>query len=364
MNIVDAVKNQLSGEVLGRLSSAIGESEEKTRIAAGAAVPSVLSLLANSVLGGKGLDGLVDALRNYEGTDPMARLRTSPDAGEAAAAPPSGDVLGSLLGPNLSTLLNLLSKFAGIGLPALKSLMSFVGPLILSTLASQLKGRGGITPANLTSFFTAEKANISKALPAGLSLADLASIPGVSTPGTTSRPSVATTPAADSGMPSWLLPVLALGLLGLGAWYFLREPQEAPAPGPVAEAPGGPPVEGAPASPAAVDESTMMPTADEVSKGLNEVYTGAAQTLAEVKDAATAEAALPKLSAFDTRVDVLKTLWDKIPAEAKAAVLKATAEHLDALKALVPKVLEIPGVGEKLKPVLDGLLAKIASMSA
>ncbi|OJW19217.1 MAG: hypothetical protein BGO49_12030 [Planctomycetales bacterium 71-10] len=350
MSIVDTIKNQLSGEVLAKLSSILGESEEKTSATVGAAVPAILSTLANSVLSGKGLDGLLDALRGVEGTDPVDTLRSSNSDGP----PPGGDILGSLLGPNLSTLINILSKFSGVGLPALKTLLSYVGPIILSAIAAQLKGKGGLTPANLTSFFTAEKANITRALPASLSLADLPSIPGVPT-------SVPVGKAPTAGIPPWLLPALALGFLALAAFYFMSGPQEAPAPPPPVEAPAAPATA---IPPAPTGDSLTIPTADEVSKGLSEIYSGATQTLADVKDAATAEAAAPKLQGLDDRLSTLKGLWDKLPAEARSTIAKVTVEHLDTLKALVGKVLEIPGVGEKLKPILDALLAKLAEFAA
>lgn len=351
MSIVDTIKNQLSGEALAKLSSILGESEEKTSATVGAAVPAILSTLANSALSGKGLDGLLDALRGVEGTDPVDALR-SPNSGGAA---PSGDILGSLLSPNLSTLLNVLSKFSGVGLSALKTLMSYVGPIILSAIAAQLKGKGGLTPANLTSFFTAEKANITRALPAGLALADLPSIPGVPT-------SVPSSKVPAASMPPWLLPALALGFLALAAFYFMNSPEEGPAPPP-------PPVE-APAAPATAippaptGDSLTIPTADEVSKGLSEIYSGATQTLADVKDAATAEAAAPKLQGLDDRLSTLKGLWDKLPAEARSTIAKVTVEHLDTLKGLAGKVLEIPGAAEKLRPILDALLAKLAEFAA
>ncbi|MDG3003160.1 DUF937 domain-containing protein [Paludisphaera mucosa] len=359
MSIVDVIKNQLSGDVLGKLSAAIGEPEDKTQAAAGAAVPSVLSVLANSVLTGKGLDGLLGALRNFEGTDVIASLK-APSSGGSVSPPAGGDILGSLLGPNLSTLINILSKFSGLGATAMKTLMTYLGPIILSAIAAQLKGKGGLSPANLTSFFTTEKANITKALPAGLSLADMPSIPGVPTP-----------KVPDAGVPSWLLPVVALGLIGAAAWFFLKSPAE----GPLPEVPVPPPmnrpnvtppapVDTAKIPPAPTDAAVTIPSVDEVTKSLSDVYTGATQALVDVKDVATAETAAPKLTDLGSKLDLVKPLWDKLPAEAKAAVAKVTVDHLDTFKALVAKAVELPGVGDKLKAILDALVAKLAGFTA
>jgi len=369
MSLVDLIKDQLSSDVLEKLSSAIGESPEKTRAATNAAVPSVLSMLANSVLGGKGLDSLLGALRDFEGTDPVATLR----APGTPAPPAGGDILGSLLGTSsLSSLIGVLAKFAGVGLPAIKTLLGFIGPMILSALASQLRSRGGFSAANLTSLLTAEKANFAKAIPAGLSLADLTTLPHehAANPTTTARP--VTTRPEETSLPGWLLPLLALGLIGAGLYFFMKpaegpvvpapvpEPGPTTAPAPVEAPKPVTPVEAVPPAEAKV----TMPTADEVSKSLTNVYTGVTQALADVKDVPTAEAAAPKLTALDAQLDTVKALWDKIPADAKATVAKVTVEHLDTLKGVVAKVLEIPGVGEKLKPILDAIIAKLAGFSA
>lgn len=95
MSIVDLIKNQLSGEVLDKLSAAIGESPEKTRAASNAAVPSILSMLTNSALSGKGLEGLLSALRDFDGADPVATLKTP----GTPAPPPAETYLDRSWGP-------------------------------------------------------------------------------------------------------------------------------------------------------------------------------------------------------------------------------------------------------------------------
>ncbi|AMV39273.1 DUF937 domain-containing protein [Planctomyces sp. SH-PL62] len=359
-SIIDVIKDQLSGDMLGKMSSAIGESEAKTRSAAGAAVPSVLALLANEVLSGKGAGAVLETLKKYAGGDETATLR-SPGAHAPGETPSAGsDVLGSLLGPNFSTLINILSKFSGVGLSAVKTLLSHLGPIILGAVAAQMKSRGGLNPSSLTSFFAAEKANITKALPAGLSLGDFPSIPGVPT-------SVHRREAQGSSIPGWILPALALGLIGLATWYFMSGPFKTPQTDVV---PLPKPTEAAPAvvaeaeKPALPEVTLPPPTADEVSMRLNDVYGEATRYLTDVKDAAGAETALPALSGLQSQLDGVKSLWEKLPVEARKTVVEATATASAAFKSLVDKAMEIPGVGEKLKPVLDALVAKMGEFTA
>jgi len=371
MNLVDLIKDQLAGGVLDKLSASIGESEEKTKAAAGVAVASLLSALAGLVTSNQGAESLMNSLRQFDG-DSLSRLRTDltqDDAGKIRDQ--GGDILGSLLGGDLTTLINVLTKFSGIGAAALKSLLSYLAPLILSVIAEQLKGKS-LTPASLTGFFDEQKANIQAALPSGFSLA--------AAPTPHAKASVPAGPRADaSGMPGWLLPLAALVLLGIAAWYFLGNqsveqpggmeppvvtnsapvPAEAPAPTPVAAK--------APATAKAktpVDPNAPVPTGAEVNQSLDGIFKTATEALTSVKDAETAEAALPTLDGLKDKIDSVKAQWDLVSPFGKAAVTKATSAKLSIFKTLVGKTLEIPGVSDKLKEVLDALVAKLSTFVA
>jgi len=346
VNIVNLIKDQLTGDVLGKLGAAIGESEEKTRSATNAAVPSLLSALANLVASGKGSDKLLDVLRHFD-DDSINKLKADVAQGGSEARDKGADILGSLLGGNLPALISILAKFSGVGASALKGLLSYLAPLILSVIAAQLKGKG-LSPASLGSFFADQKSNINAALPSGFSLADVPSAPRVQEP----------------GVPAWLLPLAVLVLLGIGGWYFLgNQAAEAPQ----GEAPAVANAGAVPAQPGLAkpkEEKVEIPTADEVVKGLDEVYATATKQLESVKDEATAATATPALTGLAAHIDAAKVLWDKLPQEAKDAVKSSTSEKFGTFKTLVDKTLELPGVGAKLKALLDSLIAKLTVFSA
>ena len=234
MNIIEVIKNELSSEVLGKLSSLIGESEDKTKFALGAAVPGLLSLLSSLVSTGSGSDKLINALKQV---DPG----TQGGFGDILAAPPAAaqekgtSLINILLGSGaLPAIISILGKFAGIDAAKVKSLLGYLAPMILSMIAKQLAGKT-LSPQVVSSFFADQKSNISSALPAGFSLAD---IPGLSAVSSTSKAVSSAVREESSGLPAWLLPLVGLGLLGLLAWYFLgAPPAEEPAPTPAG---GGP----------------------------------------------------------------------------------------------------------------------------
>jgi Bacterial protein of unknown function (DUF937) len=370
MNIVDVIKSQLGGEVLAKLGSLVGESEDKTKAAVGAAVPGLLSLLAQLASSSSGADKVINALKQVDtGSGGGFGDVLSGQAGQVAEK--GGSLLNILLGSSsLPAIISILSKFSGVAAGPLKTLLSYLAPMILATIAKQFAGKS-LTSQALSSFFAEQKPNITAALPAGLSLAN---IPGFATATTAARPVASTAPAESSGLPGWLLPLVGLCLLGALAWYFFgNQPAEVK---PVAETPVviKPALVPAPAPdvvkqevlepvPAPVVPKVDLPDPTKLSTDLTSIFTSLTEILGGVKDVPTAETAAPKLTDLTPKLDGLTTLWDKVPPAGKSAISKIAVDHLGKLKELVAKVLAIPGVSEKLKPVLDTVLAKLSAFT-
>ena len=78
-----------------------------------------------------------------------------------------------------------------------------------------------------------------------------------------------------------------------------------------------------------------------------------------ITDKASAEAALPNLKAVETKLDELGGTVEGLPQQAKEALASLLDNSLPALKELVTKVEGIEGVGEVVKPTLDGIMAKL-----
>jgi hypothetical protein len=348
MSIVDVIKSQLTPEVIGKLSSLIGADEDKTRSALGAAVPAVLSGLAGLSSRADGAERVINALRQVDpGTTSNLPDVLSHKGGSMMEL--GTKLLGMLFqGGALAAIVGALVRNSGLTQMATKSLLSLVLPLVLSAISGQFKGRA-LTPQGLTSFFADEKADINRALPAGFSLADI--------------PGLADTAAAASGaagsLAKWLIPLAALGLIGLLLWSLFggktTEEPVAPAGGPVA-APVPPPY-----TPDTV--KVEVPDIDVVSKDMTNFFTSTTEALSGIKDEATAESALPKLRDLKGNLDGIKALWDKLASDGKATITRLVTSKLDALKELVAKVEAIPGVGPKIKPVLDPIVDGLAAFS-
>jgi hypothetical protein len=349
VNIVDLIKEQLSGELLGKLGSVLGQSQATTTKAATAAVPSLLSVLMGLASTPGGTEKVLSALKSFDASSLGSVVNSLRSGNVTEVQGKGGDLLGSLLGGGtLASLVGTLSKFAGIDSTSLKGLLGSLLPLVLGVISSQFKNKP-LTGQGLTSFFQEQKANINAAMPAGLSLAD---IPGLGAVRSAAGQAASAVPPA--GLPSWLLPAAAIAVLALaGAWYYMSQatPEVAPAPE-VANLPKATPIE----------QPRMVPQGPDVVGDLTKLYTSATSALEKVKDVPTAEAAIPTLEGFVGTVDKLKPLVDKLPDTAKTALAALQSKNLGTLKDLVAKVLAIPGVSEKLKPILDGLITKLGDL--
>jgi hypothetical protein len=99
-----------------------------------------------------------------------------------------------------------------------------------------------------------------------------------------------------------------------------------------------------------------------VGTDLTAAFGSVSSALASVKDGTTADAALSSLKSAGASIDSLKRTFDRLPDAGKAAVRSATAGLLPPLQAAADKALAIPGVGEKLRPTLDPILASLKSI--
>jgi hypothetical protein len=144
------------------------------------------------------------------------------------------DILGTLFGGKLDSVVESIASTAGAKATAVSSLFTLVAPLIMSVLDRQARVQG-LTATGLLGFLAAHKEAIVHLIPPSLTSAiGLAGITIPDVPTTTTRFPHATLPvtpatARESGWPAWWLWALALGvLLLLGVWYVARATPNTP----------------------------------------------------------------------------------------------------------------------------------------
>jgi hypothetical protein len=360
MNLVESIKDQLSSAVINQLSSHIGASEGATRSAVMAAVPALLSALSGlASTGGAGSQKLVSALESL-GTGSLESLVPKISNQPSSVLEQGASILSSLFGNStISGIVNAISKFYSIAPGASQKLLGYLAPLVLSAIASNFKGKS-INTQGLASLFADQKANIASSLPSGFSLSD---VPGLAAAGSAAARSAARgVETAGSSLPRWLLPLAGLAALGLLLWWLIPSttapaPEEQVARVTRAQSPE-------PARAAVVQEvKKSVPDVSKVSTELSDTFTKLTDVLTGVKDAVSAEAALPTLKDLDGKLAGAATTTKELGDAGRNSIKTLVTEAEAKLKVLVDKILAIPGAGEKLKPIVDSIMAKLTDLA-
>src|SRR5262245_24833102 len=159
MNLVKQIVDQLSGDALNKLGSLLGVDSESTSYAASAAVPALLGGLANiasrpegarqltSALGGIDAGSFGDFARHLDGDSSGMMLKGT-------------QLLQSLFGENTQQeIIGAIANFSGLGGTTSKSLLAYILPVVLGTVARQWKQKGASASA-LQNLFAEQKSNI------------------------------------------------------------------------------------------------------------------------------------------------------------------------------------------------------------
>ena len=401
MNIVDLVKDQLTSQVLGSLGSLAGTNEAQTKAASAAAIPALLGGLAKLAGNAQGAGQLASALGGLD-LGMLGNLAgVLGGANSSKVSNLGGGLLGTLFGNTAtSAIVETLASFLGIKGGVARSLLSYLAPVVLGTVAKQLTSSGkSIDASGIQSLFADQGRNIQAAKPAGLSLGDFGSIAKAVSAATSSGASHSSHAShgqqASSGFPSWL-PWLALPLIALGAFWFMNKDKGAKpvdkgatvtnptdmmktmAEGQkkgeaIAEKAAEKGAEAVKATTDAVSATTDAVSAA-VEKATDAIdltafggdVTGLFGKLTDsfkgITDVPTAEAAVPGLKDLAGILEGYKATADKLPEAGKTTVKEMVGTNLGILQPIIDTVLAIPGVGDILRPIVEPMLKTLSAL--
>ena len=356
MNLVSTIMQFVTPMITNRIASSLGINNALVSTAIGAILPAILAGLAGKVSTPTGASALSAALDNQDPGLLGSLTNMLGGAGQTAVVNNGASVLSSLLGGSAtSALTGAVGKFAGLDGNQSSGLISMVAPVVMGHLAQQQKS-GGLDAGGLANLLMGQKANIAAAMPAGFaqllggsglldSIADnlKAAAPAAPKVEAPRAPSMAQPQAPAFNWMPWA--AAAAALLAL-FWIFGSSKPAPPAPAAV-EKSAAPAVAGAPA---ALDQAKSL-------------IAGLTSTLGNVKDAATAQAALPQLTTASAGLDTLTKLAGTLAPDAKSQIAALIATALPQLAPLMATVLKIPGAEALLKPVLDAIMTKMTGLS-
>jgi len=378
-NLVSVVMQFLTPDMIAKIASALGLDRSVAQKAIGGAVPALLAGLADLASTPNGArqlstltqqqSGSLDSLKSFIG-----------GSGQNTLAETGSSMLSGLFGGGaLDTIAQSIGKFAGVDEGSSKSLLGVLGPVVLGTLGQQQRS-AGLDASGLASLLGSQKDQIAAAIPSGLAdqlsaagLIDRAAatlrsgtaaasaagsrIAGASerTAAGASRAAYATTSAVSSQWPYWLAALVVL--VGL-AWYALErqiDEKVAELPRPAATQPATGTVGMAP--------SDLTIGGVNLANQVNSSVGTLRAVLPTITDAASAQAALPKLREATTKLNEVSNLATKLTPEGKSALAKLIAAATPTINQMCDKVLATPGVGDIAKPAIDELRGRLDTLS-
>lgn len=373
IDLVSLIKQFLTPDMVQKLAGTLGIDATQAQTAIGGAVPALLAGLTGTAAQPAGAQRLADAANQQaSGLDNLAGMLGG--SGPGSLVEEGGKLAGSLLGGNTqSSLATAISSFSGLGQGAVTALLGALTPMVLGVIGKQA-GPQGFDAGSLGTLLNSQKDNIAKAMPARLgSLLDgtgvldsLGSAAKTATGevkqaaasakqyagSTADSAATATTTRSSRSWLTWLLPlVLVVG----GLWYFLG--RQAPPPAPVTNS--------STVSTNASTATRSLVIGDvDVGKMLGDNLASLKTSLDSVTDVSSAQSALPRLTNIGTEIEKAASLIGTATTEQKAAIGSMIGPQIAGLTPVFNKVLAIPGVSEVLKPTIDGLKARLASIAS
>jgi|SRR5208337_3567341 len=368
INLVSLVMQFLTPDMIGRIATALGLDRNNTQTAIGAVVPALLAGFSNVAAQPGGAQKLVDAARQQTGT--LGNFANMLGAGGQSSLIEKGSqVLSALLGGrDQNSLVQAVSKFSGVGQGTAGSLLGMLAPVVMGTIGQQRQQQGGSLDASgIAGLLASQKDDIAAALPSGFSnllggtglLDALGGAARTATAAGSEAARVATSTArvvADTGRHAagaaasrsinwlyWLIPIAAIAALLI---YLFARPAEQVVQQGVTTA-----------------QSLMVGGLD-IGKQVTDSINSLRTTLDGVTDAASAQAALPKLRDVTAQIDKVDGLIGQLSSEQRKLLAGLVNPVMPTLNQLFDKVLAIPGVAELLKPAIDTLKAKLAALVA
>ena len=384
MNISDLIMSQLtSPDVLSKLGGLIGANESQTKTATSAAVPALLNVFGKMSQTNSGADQLAKAMGGLD-LGMLGNLAGLLGGGQAQGLGSlGGNLLTSLLGGGnmMSSLVGTLASFAGMQPGIMKTLVTYLAPIVLGMVAKQFTGKPDA--AGVARLFSEQSGNIRNALPRGLSLADFDAVSGRGSEtvrsGSHSQETVrhgghSREPQPAGGLPGWLLPLLALGALAAG-WYLWNQNRPKDVVVAQGERKVGPVNErvtevierqGRQVTDTVVDSFSIDPKfleAVRVGKNATELFGGLTSVLKGVTNEDTARLAVPELEKLAPMLTSLEAEAGRLPAAEKPVFTDFIGKNLGLLSKVIDTAMAIPGVKDLLGPVVGPMVDTLTKMS-
>lgn len=369
IDLVSLIKQFLTPDMVQKLAGTLGLDATQTQTAIGGAIPALLAGMAGTAKQPGGAQRLAEAANQQASAlDGFADMLGG--SSQTGLVETGSKLVGSLLGSNTQTALSsAIATFSGLGQGAVTALLGAIAPAVLGIIGRQA-GPQGFNAESLGALLGSQKNNIAGALPSRLGgllegsgvldgledAAGAAKAAGASAKqyaGAGAAAAVNAAQATARNGRSWAMWAIPLALVVLGLWYFVGR-----------QSPDVPPTQqftNKAVAPVTTTPPLLIGNVD-VAQTLTDSLGTLKTSLEGVSDAASAQTALPQLQNVTAEIDKVGAVIGNATTEQKAAVKGLVDPIVAQINPVIDRVLAIPGV-EALKPTIDGIKAKLASVA-
>ena len=377
-NLVSVVMQFLTPDMIAKIASALGIDRNLAQKAIAGAIPALLASFADVASTPNGARQFTNTL-TQQSTSLESLKNLIGGSGQNSLAETGSSMLSGLFGGGtLDTMAQTIGKFAGIGEGTSKSMLGMLGPVVLGALGQQQRS-AGLDASGLASLLTSQKDQITAAMPSGLagqlsaaglidgaagslrSGAAAASAAGSRVAEASERTvygagqaaSAVASRTAASQWPYWLVAAVVLGGL---IWFAIGRSGEDT----VAQV--SPPATTRTATVgAAPTDLTVggMNLANQINASVGSIRS----VLPGITDAASAQAALPKLKEAVAQLNEVSSRAAQLSPEGKSTLVKLIVVATPTINQMCDKVLATPGAGDIAKPAIDELRGKLDALA-
>ena len=166
--ILDLLAQNIGGQNMGRIASAIGADERSTQTAVAAALPALLEGLNRNTNTAQGAQSLAGALqRDHDGSllDNLGGFLSGAMGGSKATD--GSGILGHILGGQKGTVEQGVAKASGLDMSKVTKLLPLLAPIVMAALAKRQR-QSNLDPTGLSGILGQESQRARQAAPDGL----------------------------------------------------------------------------------------------------------------------------------------------------------------------------------------------------
>ena len=167
INLLDMLKDQVSGSLAKQASGFLGESEENVTSGLGSIFPALLGSVINKSSEPSGATGIMDMIGGLD-MDMLGDIGGLFGGGSNSVnglLNSGGGLVESLLGDKVGGIVEMISKMSGMKSGSSSSLLKMAAPFLMGLIGKQIKGKG---LSFLTDLLLGQRDHVEAAMPSGM----------------------------------------------------------------------------------------------------------------------------------------------------------------------------------------------------